>query len=269
MQLPIIGRRGWYPGGTWRLNRGHPLAAGITCAWVPTGRYTGSLVGTNTVVESLPGNPIFGGFAFTPKGFGRQFGQNQGPTITIGSTAQLFSSTAATILIIRRVWPGSGSSVPLGFNTATVAQTVHCWLPFSDNTVYWDFGGQSGSNRITYTPSPAIDTTVADTWVFSAGSNGSSIWQNGIQRASQGSSISATLSSSNLYGLITNTKDTITGVIVANLCYTWNRQLSPSEIAAISNDPWQILDSTDDDLASMLTGPLVSNSQMAGMLFGG
>lgn len=62
--------------------------------------------------------------------------------------------------------------------------------PFSDGTVYWDFGGQAGANRITWTGYTA--GTEVEYWVFVAGARGSAIYYQGLLRSSQGTGITRT-----------------------------------------------------------------------------
>jgi hypothetical protein len=64
------------------------------------------------------------------------------------------------------------------------------WIlaPWSDGTVYWDFGGNGGANRLT-AAGLTFSLTRPDRWVFTAGARGSTIWQNGVKVASQTTAI--------------------------------------------------------------------------------
>ena len=58
---------------------------------------------------------------------------------------------------------------------------THC--PFSDGNVYWDYGFNSGSNRLVV--SGLTFTTQVERYIFTAGPRGSNVWQNGIKVGSQ------------------------------------------------------------------------------------
>lgn len=109
-------------------------------------------------------------------------------------------------------------------------------FPFSDGTLYWDFGGNSaGSSRLT-----AAGLTFGDDfWVFTAGVRGMEIWQNGIRRAQQGSAV-AWFGSSNPYllgmhGTATNSDDA-----ECSMFAVIGREWSPGEIEKWFENPWKL-----------------------------
>lgn len=93
-------------------------------------------------------------------------------------------STSCTVAVIRRKQDTTARASGLfGVNGSGLTDRIGAHVPYSDGTVYWDFGGAAGANRLTwagYTPSTAVEY-----WTFVAGLRGSSLWLNGIQRATQ------------------------------------------------------------------------------------
>lgn len=94
-----------------------------------------------------------------------------------------------TICVIRRKTDTTlRVSSLFGLDTAVqTSQRCGAHVPFSDGVVYWDFGGATSPNRLTwsgYTPSTSIEK-----WVFVAGSRGSAIYFNGLLKASQSTGI--------------------------------------------------------------------------------
>src|SRR5260370_1456226 len=60
-------------------------------------------------------------------------------------------------------------------------------VPYSDGTVYWDYGGNGGANRLTV--AGLTFTTLVEKWTFTAGPQGSAIWRDGIKLASQATAL--------------------------------------------------------------------------------
>lgn len=67
-------------------------------------------------------------------------------------------------------------------------------VPYSDGTVYWDYGGNGGNNRLTV--SGLTFTTLVEKWAFLAGPQGSSIWRDGIKLASQATALTRIVNTS-------------------------------------------------------------------------
>lgn len=111
-------------------------------------------------------------------------------------------------------------------------------LPFSDGTVYWDFGGvTAGSTRV----SAASLTFGADRWVFSTGSRGMEIWQNGLLRASNGANPTRTASAATSFVLGARVSDAVFSDIAHyNVFALWARQLTGDEILMVSADPYML-----------------------------
>lgn len=107
--------------------------------------------------------------------------------------------------------------------------------PWSDGTVYWDFGGSSGSNRLT----SSGQTFERALWVFTAGPRGMEIWKNGLLLSSSATAVTR-VSSASPFALGNHS-----GVLGDDVTYhffaAFNRQLEQSETIAFSADPFAIV----------------------------
>lgn len=108
---------------------------------------------------------------------------------------------AATVVVIRRLKDTTlrqSSLFGLDLLDATPwATRLGAHVPYSDGTVYWDFGGASGANRLTwagYTKSAAVDY-----WVFTAGPAGMAIYYNGVQVAVSTTAVTRSVATSNFW----------------------------------------------------------------------
>jgi hypothetical protein len=117
---------------------------------------------------------------------GRESHDMDYPEFLIGSTV----TRGETILIIRRKTDTTARSCTLfGVEDALEAATGRCGahVPFSDGTVYFDYGGAAGSNRLTL--GGLTFTTNVEKWVFHAGPRGSAFWRDGIKLTSQSTAL--------------------------------------------------------------------------------
>ena len=121
------------------------------------------------------------------------------------------------------------------FGGAFVSTTIlNIHGPYSDGTTYWDFGGNTGNNRVSV---GGLNYSRPTALVFSAGAGGSRIVQDGIVRASNAAAISRTVHNSN--------PTTIGRAGIASgdlnkfyLIAWWSRDLTAAECIAVSSDPW-------------------------------
>jgi hypothetical protein len=100
--------------------------------------------------------------------------------------------TACTMCIIRKRTNTTNSGGAWGCGGSSNTYAFNLLLPYSDGTVYWDFGGWAGANRLSVA-GLSFSTTVPEKWIVTAGPRGSAIWQNGKKVASQSTGISRTL----------------------------------------------------------------------------
>jgi len=181
-----------------QIDPAHPFAAGLLVALGFQDFNPTASAGNPALTALLPGGSIANqtvtlsggaltGMALTSNREGTSLTTTTSSgTIAVGSTGTWLPTTACTIAIIRRMntaTPGSNRFVHVG------TQLIACYMPYSDGTVYWDYAGTSAPNRLTKA-GLTISTTIPDHWVFTAGSQGSAIWQNGVKVASQATAIS-------------------------------------------------------------------------------
>ena len=106
--------------------------------------------------------------------------------------ADFIPLTGVTIAVVRRFYLGGQGNI---FGCTTVASTERTLTlcPFNDGTVYWDFGGAGGANRLAVAGlSFPIPPGQADRWVFTAGNTGMAMWRNGVKVGSQSTAVTRT-----------------------------------------------------------------------------
>ncbi len=104
-------------------------------------------------------------------------------------------TTQVTVLAIREKTDTTNrTSALFGVQDTSGGALSRCGahVPWSDGTVYWDFGGQSGANRLSVA---SLSFTGVEHWAFTAGRMGLRIYQNGIQRASSATAVTRTADS--------------------------------------------------------------------------
>lgn len=123
------------------------------------------------------------------------------------------------------------NSNPFGELAGVIAQRCQAHLPYSDGTVYFDYGG--ATNGTTRVQAAGLTFGGDDIWVFTVGRRGMEIWQNGLLRASNTAQPTRTASSATWCinkGSSAGDLAQTSGVLV------YERQLLPGEIAAVSTD---------------------------------
>lgn len=86
-----------------------------------------------------------------------------------------------TIILMGGV-PSSSVYGEFGVSSGTGSDRMSGHVPYTDGTVYWDFGGSTaGATRVSVA---GLTITQNDVWAFTTGPRGMEIWQNGRLRAS-------------------------------------------------------------------------------------
>jgi hypothetical protein len=119
------------------------------------------------------------------------------PGVNSGSSGAWLPTGDMTLLLVR----GKLNSTLLNgifWRGGDNAGDWDIYLPYVDGTLYFDYGGQAGANRLTKA-GLTYSTSSIDYWVFTAGAAGSAIWQNGVKQNSQGTGITKNASSSPPY----------------------------------------------------------------------
>ena len=122
----------------------------------------------------------------------QQINLNQGWERTLET---IVPTTQVTVLVIREKTDTTSRASALfgvGDDSAPGASRCGAHVPWSDGTVYWDFGGQSGANRLSVA---SLSFTGVEHWAFTAGRMGMRIYQNGLQRASSATAVTRTADS--------------------------------------------------------------------------
>ena len=201
--------------------------------WLPS-------IGTINLVNSERGT-LNGSATIQPRAGGEAFRLNgTGNTVTLIPTSSTLLPTTqgVTFVFAGRVlttvangdWGILNSGAPVG-------ERCGCHFPFTDGTVYFDYGGATnGSTRVQVA---SLTFSESDVFVFSVGARGMEIWQNGILRASNAANPSRSASSSG-WGLGGNNSDGASAS--PNAVWTGvgmtRRQLSSGICAQLSADLW-------------------------------
>src|SRR5215472_8627686 len=141
------------------VNWGHPLARGarVIVPFTENGQAIAA-GGLNPpwreLVRSRFLNPIVGAGVVSQVQTQGGFGVNTANIdliLNIGTNSNIPIPTArATVLVIRRKTDSTARASSMfgcrSINTGTEIFNCHC--PYSDGVVYWDFGGNTGANRI-------------------------------------------------------------------------------------------------------------------------
>jgi hypothetical protein len=181
------------------INRGHWAAQGLTGLWVFNGAATGPNAGSAPIYNEVLGNPsatISQSIQYTQNAMGPAFKMTATSGFQnltgVGSYARAFMvpTERITILYIRSV-DATDNQVSWGIEGGTTRQCKAIVPLNADNTIYWDFGGASGDNRLT---ASGLTWTAGkvDILGFVAGARGSAIYRNGIKVASQTVAITRT-----------------------------------------------------------------------------
>jgi hypothetical protein len=201
--------------------------------WLPS-------IGTINLVNSESGT-LNGGATIQPRAGGKAYRLNgTGNIVTLIPTSSTLLPTTQGVTfvfsgtVITRVANGDFGILNSG---APVGERCGCHFPYTDGTVYFDYGGATnGSTRVQVA---SLTFAESDVFVFSVGARGMEIWQNGVLRASNGANPSRSASSSS-WGLGGNNSDGASAS--PNAAWTavgmTRRQLSSGICAQLSSDLW-------------------------------
>lgn len=151
-------------------------------------------------------------------------------------TPDIIPTTEITIIIgFRKTDATNRESGAFGMiNETTASKLCGCHCPYSDGTVYWDFGGSSGgSTRLSV---GSLTVSGFNVWGFSAGTPGMQIWQNGVLRATQSGHGTRTVSTNN-FGLGYHNTKVMDNAAFAFL-FLYNRMLMADEQQRIGINPY-------------------------------
>jgi len=152
------------------------------------------------------------------------------------------------------------------FDGTTLTRRCGGHAPFSDGTVYWDYGGASGGQRLTWTGLGGKDVNRLNRWCFVAAQRGLEIWHQGILRNSNSTAASRTTAADDKFVIDSgNTSSAAAGDIQEiYLFLVWNRGLSQGEVRRLDSNPWQVF-ATSDIQRSFVPGSGVSTVYVPGL----
>jgi hypothetical protein len=213
------------PQGRVEIDWANPLARGLVAAWsgatpdinlVTRGQVTVS--GTRTIEVG-------------PRGRALKSTAGSGDYVQLLTDAETPTSQYAVTVLYRKT--DTTNRVSTAFGDSANA-SFHIYLPFSDGVVYFDFGGTSGSRRLTASGLAFGD----DVWTFQAADAGLQIWQNGVPRASNSAGVLTTNIGAFWIGRAfgANADNALT-----TLALLHTRGLSSGEVAQLHDNPWQVL----------------------------
>lgn len=245
-----------------QVNRGHPLARGLVLCtllargsgWrdIIRGAYVASTAGLSTSVG--PHGPSIDQVSGVTSGH------------TIDATGGWLPTTSATVTLLHAKTDATlrqnrsfGSFSSTLHAAAQLISVHHFW---TDGNIYWDFGGNTGANRLTVAQT-AIPGTM-DIWSFVAGLAGMSIWRNGAKIASQSTAVSRTNTDVTHFGLgnggsATNTWFQ-TDAVRQSALIMHARELD-AEIPALHSDPFQMLETPSTRRTYILSPQGAAQSQ--------
>lgn len=223
------------------------LWAGLTGAWVPGLGAAGVSMrhanNTGTSVEDLSGFggnmsgdgttsnrvTIVGGPAY-------EFVATSGAylSLTAGRNARdMFRTTGVTVVVHKQKTDGTNRDACIFGNPGLVAvDRLLLYAPAASGNVAFDFGGNSGSNRLLVSGLTCGD----DIWVCRAGTQGMYLWQNGILVASSSTPVTFGNTSSEFRwgGGVGSTTD----LCKSKVLLTFDRELSDRDVMLLSMNPY-------------------------------
>jgi len=169
------------------IDRSDPLAPSLAM-FLPYG--PGPVAGLDGRVWSPVGSPkpaIVGGRGGAAAKF-------DGTQNSYSSASMRVPTTACTVRLIVACPSSASLGSTFGVSTLQGFERLQAHLPYS-GTMYWDYGGNSAPNRLTWTPAAAFFNTNLHAMVFRAGTLGMAIWVDGERVASSATPVGRTESS--------------------------------------------------------------------------
>lgn len=135
----------------------------------------------------------------TSDGWGWQ-GDNIGGSGALILGPDFLPAAATTVCVVAQKRTSALPNQVLFGNGTGDARNVGCSLPWTDGTAYWDFGGNSGSNRLAVS-GLTFNPNRADRWVLTAGPRGMQMWQNGVRVGNQTTVVTRTVDTTQNFSL--------------------------------------------------------------------
>jgi len=175
---------------------------------------------------------------------GGLYGQSREHTATadydhLGPTADLLPLQEITIVLgYKKTDATNRISVAFGSRdhggAGDTASRCSSHLPYNNGTVYWDFGGDSGSNRV----SVGGLTFGDDVWAFTTGPRGQEIWQNAVRQAFAAAQNPTRTDAPYDVVSLGMLPGIASDLAIYRFFYIYHRQLTEYEIDEITADPF-------------------------------
>lgn len=161
--------------------------------------------------------------------------------ISLGNADSILDNTSFTMLLSTvRTGTGSSTSTSYGYEaSATDRAMLHS--PFTDNTLYFDYGN-STTGRVSTPIGSYLATGTINNWCFIAGSRGREIWRNGVLLASAPSALATRTSSGSREFRLgkSDSSFSIAPYEIMNLAFVSREQIDQETAAKLTANPWQI-----------------------------
>lgn len=222
------------------LNNNHPLARNIILC-VPFHEQGGDLA--HDLSKNRKHCTVSPDFNWVSGTYGRAFNHDaQADRSSFGDITSILPTSKCTILIgFRKTDTTNRDSGLFGIDPdVAAARKIGAHCPYSDGTVYFDFGGSTNGTTRVQVASLTI-STLPQVFCFTTGARGMEIWQNGLKRASNAANPTRTNTGGDTFKLGNHGGAAGSDFINFEFFFMWNRQLTNQEIQQISRDPWVFL----------------------------
>lgn len=218
------------PQGAVTINWNNPVTRGLICAWnaaTPTRNYA-----TNLSINDVNS----GAFSYAKSRRGIVYrSESAGATspVILLPTANVPTGEMSVTLHYRKTDAGLRQSS--GWGTADYASDrFHAHMPWDNGTLYFDYGGATGNNRIEVSGLNYGD----DTWTFQSTTSGLRAWQNGKLIGQNFAGLVTRVAGANPFRLLSGSG--LTDLAESSFVFIHNRGLINTEIAALHENPYQI-----------------------------
>lgn len=150
-------------------------------------------------------------------------------------------ATATVMMIYAKRDTTNRNSRLFAQNTTGASNFLSCHGPYSDGTVYWDFGGNTGGTSRLSVAGQSWVALKPSVWFFINGDRGKEIWRDGLLIASGATRTTRNIGTAaiRLGATATELADLVNYYAAA----MWRRDLSPAMIRELSLNPWALFDS--------------------------
>jgi hypothetical protein len=164
-------------------------------------------------------------------------------------TSHQLSTTGGAFMLLRRPWwTGYKEALSIGVDSGTNAHRFGGHLPWSDGTLYFDYGGNGTGQRISWS-GYSKNVNVVENIICSAGPDGLAMYFQGELKASYTSGAASRTATTTAAYLLNSGQEKWQDVDRTGdryeyyLAAVWNGPLTQAEATSLYKDPWQIVKS--------------------------